>query len=467
MVSLFLLIGVLVALVWSGTVLARASLVGTALAVLLVGSFFGDSFLRVQLGPIPLTADRLLLVVLVAQYVSYRRWGQIDSQPAVTTDYVLGAFLVVLAVSTVVHDYRVDQFQPLVHLTVFYLVPVVIYWIVRQSEWTARTAWWVFGTLAAFGVYLCATVVAETQGMWDFVFPRHIVLPGFLENLGRGRELFANPAATGLVQTLGMCAALVFWPHASRAGKLLLSALAAVFLVGIYNTLSPSAWFGAGGALLLIAALNTPRAGRFRVIATAVAGAAIVAGVGWQQFRAHGRDQEFSAKAVQQSAELRPALAVVAWHMYLDHPVLGCGLGQYSREVPAYLPDQTTKLPLEKSRFYAQQNVFLSLLTETGFLGMGLFVALLACWTGTAWRLWRAATAPVWARQMGLLFLAFMTAYLANGMFHDLSIVPMVNMFLFFLAGAIMGLAAWIDSPSAAMNLTLSRPREEPELVAN
>ena len=68
---------------------------------------------------------------------------------------------------------------------------------------------------------------------------------------------------------------------------------------------------------------------------------------------------------------------------------------------------------------------------------------------------------------MGLVFLAFMTAYLANGMFHDLSIVPMVNMFLFFLGGAIVGLAAWIDSPSATTSPTLPRPQEEPELVAN
>ena len=81
--------------------------------------------------------------------------------------------------------------------------------------------------------------------------------------------------------------------------------------------------------------------------------------------------------------------------------------------------------------------------------------------------MWRTATAPVWARQMGLVFLAFMTAYLANGMIHDLSIVLMVNMFLFFLGGTIMGRAAWIDSPSGTTSVTLSRPREEPELVAN
>ncbi|MEX0676392.1 MAG: O-antigen ligase family protein [Pirellulales bacterium] len=463
--TLILAIGALVVLVWAGIVLARGSLVGTALAVLLVGSCFGHSFLHVDVGSLPLAADHLLLVVLVAQYAIYRRWGQIEPRPPLATDYVLGAFLVVLVVSTLVHDYRADHFQPLAFLACFYLMPAVIYWMVRQSEWTAQTAWWVFAALAAFGVYLCATVAAETYGAWDFVFPKYIASPAFAEFYGRGRGPFLNPAATGLVQTLGMCAALAFWPRASRPGKLLLLALLGVFLCGIYSTLSRSVWLGAGGALLLMLALSTPRAWRFRVVATTVAGAAIAVGVSWQQYRAFEGDKGISAKAAAESTALRPILQV-AWQMFLDRPILGCGLGQYSRELPAYLAQQTAQLPLGKSRAYAQDNVFLSLLTETGVLGTSLFVALLACWTLTAWRLRRAATAPVWARQMGLVFLTFMTAYLTIGMVCDLSKVPMVNMFLFFLGGAIMGTAVWLADPQAA-SLKLWRPREEPELVAN
>jgi O-antigen ligase len=263
-----------------------------------------------------------------------------------------------------------------------------------------------------------------------------------------------------------MCAVLVLWPRASRPGKLLLGVLLGVFALGIYSTLTPSVWLGAGVALTAIGVLSATGAGRFQVVAAAVAGAAIVAGVSWQQLWTPNRDNELSGKTAAESAELRPNRAVVAWRMFLDRPILGCGLGQYPREVPAYLADRSDELTPEKTRAYAQHNVFLSLLVETGLLGMGLFVALLACWTHSACRLWRAASAPTWARQMALLYLAFMTAYLAGAMFHDLSAIPMVNMFLFFLGGAIMGLTPWLASQQVAISAETWRHREEPELLA-
>ena len=82
-----------------------------------------------------------------------------------------------------------------------------------------------------------------------------------------------------------------------------------------------------------------------------------------------------------------------------------------------------------------------ALLAEIGLIGMSLFIALLCCWTADAWQLGRSSTSPLWARQQGLLFLAMMGSYLTNAMFHDLSIIPMVNMVLFFLAGLTSGLS--------------------------
>ena len=46
---------------------------------------------------------------------------------------------------------------------------------------------------------------------------------------------------------------------------------------------------------------------------------------------------------------------------------------------------------------------------------------------------------PLEVRQAGLLFLVLLCAYLANGMFQDVTIVPMVHMTLFFFAGLTVG----------------------------
>jgi O-antigen ligase len=465
--SLLVAIAALVVLVWAGIVLGRGGLVGTALLVLLAGSCFGHAFFHVALGPLPLTADRLLIVVLVAQYAAYRRWGVIEPRPPAKADYVLGALVLALVVSTLLHDFRARHFQPLAFLVIFYLLPALVYWIARQADWTARTAWAVFAALAGFGVYLSATAVAETHAAWSFVFPRYIASPAFPEFLGRARGPFLNPVANGFVLTIGLCAALVLWPRAGRAGQLAIAgAVVPLFAWGLYSTLTRSVWIGAVVAVLTIVVLSLPRWWRPAVVVAAAAACALVVTFGWDHLMAFERDKGVDAELTAESAKLRPILATVAWHMFLDRPILGCGFGQYSSEVPAYLSDRSTALVLEKGRGFVQHNVFLALLSETGLVGMTLFVALLAFWTHAAWRLWRYGR-PLWVRQMGLLLLGALGAYVANGMFHDVAIVAMANMFLFFLAGGAMGLyaAGLGDAPeySAATRQRTFEP--EPALV--
>ncbi len=134
--------------------------------------------------------------------------------------------------------------------------------------------------------------------------------------------------------------------------------------------------------------------------------------------------------------------------MFLDRPLVGCGLGQYSDQCVDYLHDPSTDLPLETARRYVQHNVWLALLTETGLVGAGLFSILLWLWTAHAWRLWHSSTAPPWARRQGLLWLALLGMYIPCAMFHNVSLIPMVNMLMFFLAGLTMGLRP----PTAELN---------------
>ena len=437
-----LAIGVLVALFWVGVVFLRGGLLGGSLLMLLVGSCFGHPFFNLPTGLLPLTADRLLLVVLLAQYVVYRRWGWTDPKPLTVADYVLGTFLLVLVVSALAHDFRANNVRPLSQLVIFYLMPAAMYWVARQTRFTEQAARWLFFSLAAFGLYLSVTAVAETHQAWAFVFPRYIGSAEFKEFFGRGRGPFLNPVANGIVQGLGLCAALMSWPRVNRAGKLFLLALLPLFAEGVYSTLTRSVWMGAGLGLFVILALSTPRHWRVPLMGSMVLAAVVGTAVSWEHLVAFKRDKDLSAEETADSAELRPILALVAWHMFLDSPLLGCGYGQYTQESPAYLADRSTDVPLEKVRPYVQHNVFLGLLTETGLLGMGLFISLLVCWSRAAWQLWCSLEAPWWVRQMGLLLLALLGVYLPNGMFHDTSLLTMVNMLLFFLAGATTGLAA-------------------------
>lgn len=306
--------------------------------------------------------------------------------------------------------------------------------------------------LALFGIYLAVTAIAETHQMWALVLPRYIASPSHVEFLGRGRGPLLNPAGSGILQGLCMVAAVACWPRLPRTGRLLLLAALPVFAWGIYSTFTRSAWMGAGLGALVVVALTLPRSWRVPLVATLMLLALPVAALSWENLLAFKRDKSLSAEEAAESAKLRPILAVVAWHMFEDRPLLGCGFGQYTKECRQYLSDRSTNLPLEKSRPYVQHNVFLALLVEAGLLGAALFTATLLLWLQAALRLWNSAGAATAFRRCGLVFLAFIGVWLPNAMFQDVSLIPMINMVLFALAGLTMNLslAACRTSSSAA-----------------
>ena len=193
-------------------------------------------------------------------------------------------------------------------------------------------------------------------------------------------------------------------------------------------------------ALALAVGLALPWSWRLPLLGGGVLAAALVAATQWENLLSFKRDEALAAEKTAESVELRPIMTVVAWHMFLDRPLWGCGYSQYKTEHRNYLSDRSTDLPLERARDYIPHNVVLSLLTETGLVGLGLFLAMVCFWTRDAWRLWSDAALPLWARQQGLLMLIALGAYFINGMFHDVSVQPMMNMTLFFLAGVTAGL---------------------------
>lgn len=428
------LILALVAAAWGVLLLLRGGLMAGCLLVLLAGACFGHPFWNVPVPPVPITLDRLLLGVLVGQFVVYRSLGR--TQPATWTpgDWALLALVVTLTLSALTHDWTIDQKQPVATLVFFYYLPLVLYLVARRMPLSTTALRWVFGSLAAFGVYLAVVAWAEVHEHWELVFPGYIASPKHAEYFGRGRGPFLNPTGNGLYLSASLAAALLWWPHAGRGIRLALLAAAGAIAAGLYFTLTRSVWIGGALVLLAIVTPGLPRAWRLGTLGGAVAAALLVLACHWESFLSFKRDKELSAEDVADSAALRPVLAAVAWEMFRERPLVGFGFGQYKREHVAYLASRQYGVDLEKARGYVQHNQFLGLLVETGLLGAGLCALLLALWGRQAWRLWRRADLPLEARQMGLLLLALLAAYVVNAMFHDLSLVPGANALLFFLA---------------------------------
>jgi O-antigen ligase len=460
---LILIIGI-VGLVWGTLLLVRGGLLAGCLVVMLAGTCFSVPFLKLPFGPVPLTIDRLLLVVLIGQYLLWRHWQQRDAKPPAKPELILCLFTAYMAISTLSADWRAQSYQPLSWLIVYFLMPFCVYWIARQATLSERSLLALLGCATLFGVYLAVTSLAEYGELWSLVFPKYIATTATdekLEFVGRGRGPLLHPIGNGMLLSVCLAATLSLWPRQKRLGRLGLLLVSMLILAGIGCCLTRSVWMSGLLALAVVVGVTLPRQWRLPLLGGGLLLALTIATTNWDRLVAFKRDRNLTAAETAESVHLRPILAAVAWQMFLDRPLFGCGYAQYRSEHVNYLSDRSGDLPLEKGRGYIQHNVLLSLLTQIGLVGLALFLLLMGLWTRDAWRLWRQPSTPFWARQISLVFLLTLGTYFINGMFHDVSVIPMANMTLYFMAGITAGLRPLLEPvavPIAESQHTLFPP---------
>jgi O-antigen ligase len=244
-----------------------------------------------------------------------------------------------------------------------------------------------------------------------------------------------NPAGNGVLISIALIAAAIGFVNSGRRVGFAYGLIGLVLLAGVYATLTRSVWVGAIAALGMISLFHTPRWARTLALMAAVLVVGLSATGFKDQVMRMKRDKELTAEAAEHSIQLRPLLAIVAWEMFKDKPIAGHGFWQYFSHNDPYHNAASYDLPLDQARPYAQHNVFLAILVDTGLIGSFLFFGFLLSLFGIAWRMASESTAPTESRSVGLLILSALAMYIVNGMFHNLMVIPMVHMFLFFMAG--------------------------------
>ena len=99
--------------------------------------------------------------------------------------------------------------------------------------------------------------------------------------------------------------------------------------------------------------------------------------------------------------------------------------------------------------------ILLAILVDAGMVGLVLLVTLLGSLAGIGWQLARGRQGPPGHRAIGLMTLGTLAADICNGMFHDVMVIPMVHMFLFFIAG--LAITAYTRSPQMWRPAVISR----------
>jgi O-antigen ligase len=468
MAFLILIAGV-AGLLWGTLFVLRGWLPAGCLAFIVAASCFGHAFVQFDLGPVPLTIDRLVLGLLLAAYVAQRRLGRADPKPMAGVDYLVLLFAGVLAISTFAHEWRLtspNDISPVWRLSFGYLMPIALYWMARQSSLTERGIWWVQALLTAFGLYLAITGLAEVSGQWWMVFPSYISDPKIGIHFGRARGPMVQAACYGTVLAICLLAAWTWRAKLSRTGQLLLVATLPVFALAIYFTYTRSAWGETVLGLMVVLGLTLRGRLRWAVLAGIAACGLIAVAAKWDSLLGFKREQ--SADETRKSAHMRGSFAYASWLMFQDRPLLGCGFGHYRREVLPYLSDRSSDLDLESIRGYVHHNTLLCLLVETGLVGAAMFLALLIGWVRAAWQLYRSPLAPEWVKTQAILLLAALATHMCQLLSRDVSYTALENMLVFFLAGVTMGLRPIIEASKKALLLEPQRQNfhHEPFFVA-
>jgi O-antigen ligase len=427
-------------MVWGLIYARRGSLALGGAALIVVAYVFGYTFWNLHVGPLPLTLDRLVLMGLVGAFVLQWRWGRLDSKPLSGSDWLLAALLVILTGSLLTAgtpDVKpIDSFSPMWRLVMSFFVPGVLYWISREAPLSERAWIGSMAILSALGIYLAVTGVAELKGQWSIVFPRYIADPTLGIHFGRARGPELNSASLGVYLTVCLWCAWLLRPEVRRSWQLVLLAAVPLMILGIYATLTRSTWIGLVASGAVVGFLQLNKKWRLPLFTLAALGGMFVLAAAWDSVV--NVERETTASESGHSVDQRKSFTYVSWHMFKDHPVFGVGFGRfYDCKLP-YLSDRTQSFELESLRYLHHHNTLLSLLTETGLLGLMAFLGLLTAWARSAWSLVHDVGLPVWQRSQGLLMLAVIVTYLSSAVFHDLTLLPSQQWILFLVAGLTM-----------------------------
>lgn len=428
----------------------------SCVGVVLVGSVLGHDFFHLSLGPLPLTLDRLLLGVLLLFFGWQVFMGRQQFTRLNYVDLMILVWLVMITFSAFSHDFTIMDNGPLSRLLFFNYVPVLLYFLTRWIRLGAADLKMFAIVLVGFGVYLAFTAIAETRGLNALVFPSYIMNSAEREFLGRGRGPFLNPVTNGVFMAVCICSALMWWPRLkSNRSRLGVLALALFISIGVYSTYTRSTWLSlvVGMGAFVFWPSKGYQKGVMIIAATLMA--IILFPVISDKIFSFKRDQDVSQAEMEKSALMRPLFAEVAWEMFKDRPVLGVGFAQYSKAKYPYLQSPHTVKPLLTTRGLMQHNVFLAYAVDMGVVGLGVLLGLLLTGLVTSWRVWQNRSLDLWARQFALAFVVLLAGYCVNGMFHDVSIIPIMHMLLFFWLGVVSNVCSRPEAfPKNVVSLT-------------
>lgn len=409
-----------------------------------------------------ITIDRLFILVLVLVAVLALFIGRMPIKPAPNVLRVILVLLAYLTFSLLYSGFSsIAEVRPHFRLAGGYYFPLIVllvtYFAVNNEPQIKKICWF----FLFFGLYLAITAWAEHFKIWSIVFPRYIADPEYGIHWGRARGPFLVSASLGI--TLVFC----FFNNLYLASRTVGPVRSWIHLVNllmlpaIFFTQTRSVWL----AMMICAFLwiGMVRRIRSRVAVMMLFLAAMIVGgaIFWSDILSRDRTQGGVTDPYPVYARL--GLAKMTWQMFCDHPILGVGFGHFRDHAANYPQDPTSKYIRFGSRLMEHNN-FLSILAESGIIGLTLYLIMLVMIFRHSLRLYRRIPpdAGGWvSRDLVILFWILMVDYLIDGMFRETSVDPFNNGLFFAFTGLILAVDYLLDyrsDPAKALESSSCMP---------
>jgi putative inorganic carbon (hco3(-)) transporter len=345
----------------------------------------------------------LLLAFPIIHTLVVRR----ESLKADRTFYVMLAFLTALLISSFK---AVDSKIAAKYILEYILEGLLLYWLfinVLRGMTTLRRVIW---TLLAAGAFLSSVSLYQTvTGSFDNDFKglayRHVeVAPQDQDDeapLKRQNEKYRAAGPVGepnrfaqILVVLVPLAVFMYRTSRSRAARMWATGLGGLVLVGVPLTLSRGGFIAVVVLIGLMMGLKWIRSSRVLVCALIVA--IMVPAIPVLNTRLAsitnaralvGGDRTAAAQQADGAILGRATLMLSALHVFMDHPVVGVGPGQY----PPFYSVEYVNLTGIKFRDMADRNwrahsLYLELAAELGVIGLVLFLAAIGVVVLGLWR---------------------------------------------------------------------------------
>ncbi|GEM_PF-1441114 len=360
------------------------------LAAFLIQLFSNAALLVPALGAVrpAQTIGGLALLIVICQTVAGGRRLLL----APPDGYLLLAFTVACAftvVNAVWPNYAFEACLDLVKMVVIYFLIVNV----AASEAPLRLLLW---TMVACGLF------PALGSLWNWTHGANV------EGRAAWMGFFANPNEMAYCLVVLLPIAWALAQNANWMGRIVLAALAGLFLIPIYLSFSRGSLIGLAVVGLLIGLRQKNAIARAATVGLLAAG--VLAGSMYWSRQAGFSD-------IQGDADFNERLTTyqVAWSMYSQSPVLGVGLNCSSVAWPLYAPSES----LAHHKWLITHNTFIQAFSETGTAGGGLLLAFFATVLWRARKVRRSPQTPERLRELGkgleISFCGFLVCGMSGG----------------------------------------------------